>query len=233
MQKSSKVVQRADIDILYQDDNVLVINKPAGIAMHAKNNNDSSTTIHSIFASQLTGGGDPLRFGIVHRLDKNTSGVVIMAKTSLALKLLQEQFAFRTVYKQYVALVWGHLKHQKARIELPVRRSVKAPNIMVIHPGGKEAISEYRVVNEYQDYSLLEIDLHTGRTHQIRVQFAYIGHPIVGDKQYGKRPIPRGLSRQFLHAKKLTIKLPGQKKLTSFEAPLSLELKSFLEKLNE
>jgi 23S rRNA pseudouridine1911/1915/1917 synthase len=103
---------------------------------------------------------------------------------------------------------------------------------MVIHPGGKEAISEYRVVNEYQDYSLLEIDLHTGRTHQIRVQFAYIGHPIVGDKQYGKRPIPRGLSRQFLHAKKLTIKLPGQKKPTSFEAPLPSELKSFLEKLN-
>ena len=232
MQKLNVAARKADIGILYQDDNVLVINKPAGIAMHAKNSNDSNTTIHSIFASQLAKGGDPLRSGIVHRLDKNTSGVVIMAKTSVALKFLQEQFAARTVYKQYIALVWGHLKHQKARIELPVRRSAKAPNIMMIHPGGKAAVSEYRVINEYQDYSLLEVDLHTGRTHQIRVQFAHIGHSIVGDEQYGKRPIPEGLPRQFLHAKKLTITLPGQEKVSSFEAPLPPELESFLEKLN-
>ncbi len=232
MEITNKAIDVADVEVLYQDANVLVINKPAGISMHAKNASDQSITIHRIFASQLAKGGDPLRSGIVHRLDKNTSGVVIMAKTAAALKHLQAQFAARTVIKDYLALVWGHLEHKQARIELPIRRSVKAPNIMAIHPGGKPAVSEYRVISEYPDYSLVEINLHTGRTHQIRVQFAHLGHSVVGDEQYGKRSVPRGLGRQFLHAKKLSIKLPGSEKMTSFEAPLPPDLANYLEKLN-
>lgn len=232
MQINNKPAEMPRVVVLYQNDNVLVINKPAGIAMHAKNSNDQNITIHSIFASQLARGGDPLRSGIVHRLDKNTSGVVIMAKNDTALKYLQAQFAARTVDKVYLALVWGHLEHQKARIELPIRRSTKAPNIMAIHPGGKPAVSEYKVVKEYSQYSLVEINLHTGRTHQIRVQFAHLGHSVVGDGQYGNRPLPEGLSRQFLHAQKLSIKLPGDTQTASFEAPMPSDLESFLEKIN-
>lgn len=219
--------------IIYEDSDVLVINKPAGITMHAKNSNDHSETVQSIFASQLPSqGGDPQRRGIVHRLDRDTSGVVILAKTQLALEYLQAQFAARTVGKQYYALVWGHLKQPRARIELPIRRSTKSPNIMAVHQQGRQAITEYNVVTEYPKYSLLDIKLHTGRTHQIRAQFAHLGHPVVGDKSYGSKSTPQGLTRQFLHAYKLSITLPGNKVPTSFEAPLATDLQSFLDGLN-
>lgn len=221
---------KATINILYEDSRVIVINKPAGLVMHPKNERDESSSVFSIFQDQLAQNND-LRGGIVHRLDKDTSGVVIMAKDEPALEFLQAQFANREVDKTYLALVWGHLSHPKARIELPVRRSLKSPNLMAVHPTGKMSISQYEVLTEYLDYSYLSVDIHTGRTHQIRIQFAHLGHPVVGDKLYGKRPIPDGLQRQFLHAEKLSLILPGEKQKKTFKAPLPTELASFLEGL--
>lgn len=217
--------------VIYEDEDVLVINKPAGISMHKTAADDPNVTIHDLFANQLA-QNDPIRGGIVHRLDKGTSGVVIMAKNNQAMEFLQKQFAARKVEKDYLALVWGHLKHAKARIELPIRRSTKAPNQMSIHQGGKVSISEYRIEHEYDQYSLVQIQLHTGRMHQIRVQFAYIGHPVVGDKMYGNKPLPTGLGRQFLHAKRLGLVLSGTTTQRFFEAPLARDLKQFLETIN-
>lgn len=233
MQSNNAADLTDKVEVLYQDSNVLVVNKPAGLTMHAKNSDDLSQTVQSIFAEQLPKQGDPLRRGVVHRLDKDTSGVVILAKNQKTLEYLQAQFAARTVGKQYYALVWGHLKQTRARIELPIRRSTKAPNIMSIHQDGKQAITEYVIKSEYRDYSLVDIKLLTGRTHQIRVQFAHLGHPVVGDKLYGGRSVPEGLTRQFLHAYKLSILLPGDDKPTTFEAPLPSDLQAFLDSINE
>ncbi len=218
---------KLSIAILFEDSNVIVINKPAGLLMHPKNDQDQSSSVFSVFSSQLA-PADNLRGGIVHRLDKDTSGVVIMAKNESTLEFLQQQFAARTVDKTYLALVWGHLSHPKARIELPVRRSLKSPNVMAVHPSGKMSISQYQVLAEYKDYSYLSIDIHTGRTHQIRIQFAHLGHSVVGDKLYGKKALPQGLARQFLHAEKLSILLPNKKVKKTFYAPLPADLSSFL-----
>lgn len=218
------------IGIIYENDQVIVINKPPGIAMHSKNRQDKSISIRGIFEDKLP-DHDELRGGIVHRLDKDTSGVVIMAKNNTACDFLQKQFAERKVDKTYYGLVWGHLKHEKARIELPLRKSYKAPNIMSVHPAGKMSVSEYQVLANYRDYSFLEIAIHTGRTHQIRVQLAHMGHPVVGDLVYSNKKIPSGLTRQFLHAHKLAIVLPGDSKKTTFEAELAEDLKKFMDQL--
>lgn len=216
------------IEVLHEDKDVIVINKPAGIAMHKINDTEETLTVRDIFANKLA-NNDDLRGGIVHRLDKDTSGVVIMAKNDQALNFLQGQFADRTVDKTYLALVWGKLKHEKARIELPLSRSSKSPVAIVVSPAGKISISEYRLLKEIPPYSYLEVSLHTGRTHQIRVQFAHMGHPVVGDKMYGNKSMPAGLGRQFLHASELSLVLPGQKQKTTFKAPLASDLRAFLE----
>ena len=220
-----------NIEVLFENEQVIVINKPAGISMHAKDSKDQSKTIYSIFRSKLA-NNDQLRGGIVHRLDKDTSGVLIMAKTTNELDYLQQQFASRLVDKTYIALVWGHLRHPRARIELPINRSTKAPNKMSIDALGKMAISEYKVLAEYNKYSLVQIDIHTGRTHQIRVQFSHMGHPIVGDKLYGGKPMPEGLSRQFLHAKSLALSIEDGLLKQNFEADLPKDLTDFLESIN-
>lgn len=219
---------RASIEVLYEDANVLVVNKPAGLSMHRIGPKDESITLRGIFADKLA-SNDALRGGVVHRLDKDTSGVVILAKSTSALEFLQAQFAARQVDKTYLALVWGHLKHPEARIELPVARSFKTPTVMAVRPGGKLSVSQYKVLAEPGPYSYLEIMLHTGRTHQIRVQFAHLGHPVVGDKMYGHKKPPAGLNRQFLHAQKLAIILPGSNEKTIFKAELAVDLAKFLE----
>ena len=199
--------------------------------MHKINADDKSVTIHDLFGSKLA-DNDELRGGIVHRLDKDTSGVVILAKTGAALEFLQSQFKKRQVDKSYLALVWGRLRHPRARIELPIVRSRKSPTAMSIKPGGRLSVSEYEVISEYDNYSYIKVSIHTGRTHQIRVQFAHMGHPVVGDKMYGSRSMPAGLARQFLHAQKLALILPGHKAKTEFEADLPADLDDFLGSLH-
>ena len=212
-------------EIIYQDKNVLVINKPAGLIVHPTNKT-AEPSVAGAFASMIT-DDDPLRPGIVHRLDKDTSGVMILARHKTAKEYLQAQFKSRKVTKHYIALVVGQLKNAHARLELPVRRGIKNPQKMNIEASGKPAISEYTLILEYGDYSLLDIAIFTGRTHQIRVQFAHIGHPIVGDKMYGSSKNPVELNRQFLHASSLGIKLPtGEAKV--FIAPIANDLQHYL-----
>ena len=221
-----------DIGILYEDERAIVINKPAGISMHAKNTQDQTETVESIFRPILA-KNDPVRGGIVHRIDKDTSGVVIMAKTIDELEYLQHQFSQRKVDKKYLALVWGHLRHQRARIELPIKRSNKSPNKMSIDTSGKMSISEYEVLSEYKNYSLLRVSIYTGRTHQIRVQLAHMGHSVVGDRLYSSKSVPDGLSRQFLHAQSLTLDIDNSGVKKIFEAPLAKDLQNFLDSIDE
>lgn len=212
-------------DIIYQDKNVLVINKPAGLIVHPTNKT-AEPSVAGAFASMIT-DDDPLRPGIVHRLDKDTSGIMILARNKTAKEYLQAQFKSRKVTKHYTALVVGQLKNAHARLELPVRRGIKNPQKMNIEASGKPAISEYTLIREYGDYSLLDIAIFTGRTHQIRVQFAHIGHPIVGDKMYGSSKNPIELNRQFLHASLLGLDLPnGETKV--FTVPLANDLQHYL-----
>lgn len=217
-------------EILYKDNNVIVINKPAGLITHPTPALASEPSVAGAFADLIKDDDDPIRPGIVHRLDRDTSGVMIIARDLSTKEFLQEQFRNRKVKKVYTALVRGRLKQPAARIELPLQKSKRQPNTMVVHAGGRLAITEYNVIAEYPDASLLAIDIYTGRTHQIRAHFAHLGHPIVGDTVYGKDSRPEGLARQFLHAASLTISLPSDKEQT-FTAELPLDLTSYLERL--
>ncbi len=219
-----------DIPVLYKDEEVIVINKPAGVVVHAAGESDTEPSVASHFADQIEQDGT-VRSGIVHRLDKDTSGVMVLARTLEAADYLRAQFKARKVQKSYIALVWGRPKDKQARIELPLARNRTSPTKMSVTPDGKTAITEYKIAHEYRDFSLLDVHILTGRMHQIRVHLAYLGHPVVGDAVYGgARPLPAGkvLRRQFLHASELGLMLPNGER-ASFSAPLPADLKEFLE----
>lgn len=215
-------------EVLYEDKDVIVINKPAGLLTHPTERSDAPS-VAGAFASKAS-DSDKLRPGIVHRLDKDTSGVMILAKNIKAKEFLQSQFKNHKVKKSYLALIEGKLKQKTARIELPIARSSKQPNKMEVSAKGRSAVSQYKVIAEYPNASLVEISLLTGRTHQIRVQFAYLDHSVVGDKDYGIKKLAGGLDRQFLHSKTLVITLPsGDKKI--FTAELPDDLNNYLKAL--
>lgn len=215
-----------DIPILYIDHDVIVINKPAGIAVHEGVGQHHAVTIAGYFADKIEDGsvGRP---GIVHRLDKDTSGVMVLARHQAAADMLRSQFKGRTVEKTYLALVWGELTQPQARIELPLARHHSSPVMMAVSPAGKAAITEYKTIDKIGQFSLLELHILTGRMHQIRVHLSYLGHPVVGDKLYSKKPTPNGLRRQFLHAHRLSFDLPAGKRVT-FIAELPADLSVFI-----
>lgn len=215
-------------EVLYEDNDVIVINKPAGLLTHPSERSDTPS-VAAAFSYKVK-DSDKLRPGIVHRLDKDTSGVMILAKTPLAKEFLQSQFKERKVVKEYIALLDGSLANTSARIELPLARSKKRPNAMVVSQTGKKAVSEYQVIAEYPHNSLVHINLLTGRTHQIRVQFAHIDHPVVGDDIYNHSKANPPINRQFLHSKSLTLTLPNGEKKT-FTAELPDDLAMYLEQL--
>lgn len=221
---------KQNIDVLYQDDAVIVVDKPAGVLVHPTEKDEGEPTLARHFASLIEQDGTA-RAGIVHRLDKDTSGVMVLARTLVAAEDLRAQFKARSVAKSYWALVWGKMADERARIELPMARSRSTPTKMSVTPEGRSAVTEYEVTAEYDDYSLLYVRILTGRMHQIRVHFAYLGHPVVGDEVYGKQPTPPSLSRQFLHAHALTFTIPGGER-RSFNAPLPTELQDFLKGLD-
>lgn len=169
---------------------------------------------------------------MVHRLDRDTSGVMILARTTAAREFLVAQFAKRLVKKEYEVLVAGHMPHQQARVELPLARSSQLYQKMVVHAHGKPAVLEYKVKKRLKDFDLLDVQLLTGRTHQIRAQMAYLGHAVAGDELYGKtaKKIPQP-PRQFVHSKQLTIELPSGSWQT-FDAPLAHDLADFLKGLS-
>jgi 23S rRNA pseudouridine1911/1915/1917 synthase len=173
--------------------------------------------------------GDLERPGIVHRLDKDTSGVLLLAKNPEAKAYLQKLFKERLISKTYVALVSGRLKDPEATIKLPIGRNPRVPTKRTVIPGARAAVTHYRVVKEFPGASLLEIDLQTGRTHQIRVHFSHLGHPVVGDVMYGAKPA-QGMDRQFLHASQVKFELPDGQEVI-IHSPLPADLAGYLEKL--
>ena len=219
------------IDIVYEDGDLLVIDKPAGLAMHQGPGLEGEPTVAD-FARLHTTDPDPERPGIVHRLDRDTSGLVILAKTPAAKQHLQQQFADRKVHKTYTVLTVGHPDPAEAVIRLPLDRDPAHPLRRAVVPGGREAITRYHTLASYPGFALLEATPQTGRTHQIRVHLAGIGHPVAGDILYGPPKRPLGLTRHFLHASALQFTAPsGQSLALTSQLPPDLEqIRSSLEK---
>ncbi|MBT3321674.1 MAG: RluA family pseudouridine synthase [Anaerolineae bacterium] len=229
------VPENIPLDIIFENDDVLVVSKEAGMVVHPSAGHDSGTLVHAALAHapEMEGIGGEIRPGVVHRLDKDTSGVIIMAKNDLAMKVLQEQFMARTVKKKYIALVDGMPPTPTGRIEAPIGRdSAQRKKMAVVSKGkGKNAISEYKTLESFEEHTLLEVAIMTGRTHQIRLHCKFIGTPVVGDPDYGYRRQKIESPRQFLHAARLVIKLPNEEEARSFDAKLPEELENILTEL--
>ena len=234
-----------DVKVLYEDESLLVIDKPAGMVVHPGAGNRSGTLVHALLGRNVSlstiGGGE--RPGIVHRLDKETSGLLVVAKTNAAHRKLQSQFAERTVSKTYMALVVGRLEFEEGTIDQPIGRHPKIRQKMAVTSleKGREAVTRYRVLKRFRNATLLEAKLHTGRTHQIRVHFAHMGHPVVGDAVYGNESkknrggLPPAAepvgSRHALHAARFEFLHPNSDKLMKFESPLPEDFKQMLRKV--
>lgn len=205
-----ETVPDIELPVLYEDDDCVVISKPIGLLTHSKGAFNPEATVASWLRGRLKGGLSGERAGIVHRLDRATSGVMILAKTPDALSWLQKQFALRKAKKTYFAVVRGRMPHDHAIIDMPVERNPKKPQTFRVGSNGKVALTEYWVKVEGSKYSLLELKPQTGRTHQLRVHLHEIGHPIVGDPLYGGEPA----DRLYLHAEQLEITLPNRSRQT-------------------
>ena len=225
--------QNIPIEIVYEDSDIIVVNKPKGLVVHPANGNPDGTLVNAIMAvckESLSGIGGELRPGIVHRLDKDTSGLLIVAKNDKAHIEMSRQIKNREVKKVYIALVKGVIKENEATIDMPIGRSPKDRKKMAVIKDGKEAITHFKVIKRYENYTLLEIKIDTGRTHQIRVHMAEIGYPIVGDMVYSNGKNEFGVKGQCLHAKSLDFKHPVTKKQMHLEADLPEYFKNILEK---
>lgn len=211
------------LEVLFEDDDLLVINKHAGMVVHPGAGNDDGTLVNALLAhcTTLSGIGGKERPGIVHRLDKETSGCLVVAKNDIAHRELSRQFAARTMKKIYLALVAGRLRNSAGVIDAPIERHPVHRQRMSIARSarGRSAKTEYRVVRSGAEMSLVECTLHSGRTHQIRVHLHHLGHPVLGDKLYAPR-IGKGFARQMLHAWKLGFNHPRTAEWNEFEAPL-------------
>ena len=229
---SGLVGESISLDILFENDDLLVVNKPAGMVVHPSPGHQAGTLVHAVLGHvpSLEGIGGEERPGVVHRLDKETSGLILLAKNERAHRWLQDQFRLRKVEKTYLALVDGAPPTPAGRVEAPVGRDPAHRKKMAVLPLGKgrEATSEYRTLERFKAHTLLEVHPLTGRTHQIRLHLAFLGCPIVGDTIYGRRKPSVEISRHFLHAFKLRILLPGEKEPCTFEALLPEELERVL-----
>ncbi|HSB67589.1 MAG TPA: RluA family pseudouridine synthase, partial [Anaerolineales bacterium] len=232
---SDLVPEAIPLHIVFENADLMVVNKPAGMVVHPAAGHFSGTLVHAALAHapEMVGIGGEKRPGVVHRLDRDTSGLILLAKNDQAHRLLQDQFRLRKSLKTYIALVDGKPPTPFGRIEAPVGRDPKHRKLMTVMgvKKGREAVSEYRTLETFKDHTLLEVHPLTGRTHQIRVHLKFIGCPVAGDTVYGHRHPTIDLDRQFLHAARLTILLPGQTTPRTFEAPLPDELERILEQL--
>lgn len=224
--------QEIPIEVVYEDNDIIVVNKPKGLVVHPANGNPDGTLVNAIMAickDSLSGIGGELRPGIVHRLDKDTSGLLIIAKNDKAHIAMSNQIKNREVKKIYIALVRGVVKEDEATIDMPIGRSTKDRKKMAITKNGKQAITHFKVLKRYLKYTLLEIKIDTGRTHQIRVHMAEIGHPVVGDMVYSNGKNDFGIEGQMLHAKSLDFKHP----ITGKQMHLTAELPEYFKKAIE
>jgi 23S rRNA pseudouridine1911/1915/1917 synthase len=232
------------LDIVYEDETLVVVNKPAGLVVHPAAGMHSGTLANALayHFEQLPNRGAGVRPGIVHRLDRDTSGLLIIAKTDAALDDLSDQFRERSVYKSYIALVHGRVNSDSGQIDQPLARDPANRTRMAVVRGGRGALSIYRVKQRFQRFTLLDVELKTGRTHQIRVHLAWLKHPVVGDETYGGgrdntiqnarlRAHVRNLGRHFLHAEKLAFTHPQTEERVEFHSPLPQELSDLLTEL--
>jgi 23S rRNA pseudouridine1911/1915/1917 synthase len=229
------VAEEIPLDIVFENDDLVVINKPAGMVVHPAAGHSSGTLVNAMlgYDPDIEGIGGEERPGVVHRLDKETSGLILLAKNERAHRWLQDQFRLRKVEKIYLALVDGKPPTPSGRVETYVGRDPNHRKRMANVPQsrGREAISEYRTVESFRNHTLLEFHPFTGRTHQIRLHCAFLGCPIVGDEVYGRKKPSVDINRHFLHAYRLKIVLPGEKEPRFFEVPLPEELVNVLNRL--
>lgn len=225
---SEKVQPSVELEVLYEDDDIKVVNKPANMLVHPTSAHQTEPTVVDAIRAETT-DDDPVRPGIVHRLDRNTSGLIILAKSRRAKECMQKQFAERNIQKTYIALVIGHLNEEKAIIKVPLGRSKTHPLKRVADPEGKSAETAYTVMESIGNYDLIEAKPATGRTHQLRAHFAHLGHPIAGDKLYGADSL-LNLGRYFLHAARLEFDAPNGTHV-DVEVKLPKELEVALQKV--
>jgi 23S rRNA pseudouridine1911/1915/1917 synthase len=225
------------LDVLYEDDDLLVINKPAGLTVHPGAGNLAHTLVNALLhhcGQSLSGIGGELRPGIVHRLDKDTSGCMVVAKNDAAHLALSRQFQRREVTKVYLALVAGVLKRDSGVIQASIaRHRVHRKKMAVDEVRGRRAVTEYRVLEHFAEHTLVEATIHTGRTHQIRVHFAWLGHPLLGDATYGRKTHGVETPRQMLHAAQLSFAHPRTGRPMRFEAPLPTDIREALESIGK
>ncbi len=230
--KSHAAPEKIKLDIVYEDNNLLVVNKKAGMVVHPAPGSKSGTLVNALLAhcKKLSGIGGVLKPGIVHRIDKDVSGLLVVAKTDRAHQGLAEQFKDKTASRVYYAVVKGVVDLDNGVIDLPIGRSTRDRKKMaVVFERSRDAVTKYKVLERFKNASLLEITLGTGRTHQIRVHLAYIGHPILGDVKYGT--LSEAISRPALHAKTLGFIHPIKKKYMKFETQLPSDIKKLIKKL--
>ena len=228
---------RVPVDAVYEDADVVVVDKPAGLVVHPGAGNQTGTLVHGLLARypEIRSVGDPERPGIVHRIDKDTSGLLLVARSAEGYAGLAQQVGAHGIVRRYLALVWGHLDAPRGLIDAPIGRSVRAPTRMAVSARGREARTTYEVIERYDDpvaVTLLRCTLDTGRTHQIRVHLETIGHAVVGDRRYGGHRAPfTDMTRFFLHAEHLALDHPVTGARLAFDAPLPSELEDVLSQL--
>lgn len=228
--KESEITsQNIALDIIYEDSDIIVVNKPSGMVVHPASGNKTNTLVNALLyhCHDLSGINGVMRAGIVHRIDKDTSGLIVACKNDFAHKNLARQFAKREVTRQYTTLVHGIIPHNRGRIDAPIGRNPQKRQQMTVIETGKEAITNFTVLERFDEFTLLNANLETGRTHQIRVHMQYIGYPVVGDVVYGPRKVV-GRHGQFLHASKLGFVHPRTKQTVEFNSPLPQYFEEFL-----
>lgn len=228
--------QNIPVDIIYEDNDIIVVNKPKGMVVHPANGNPDGTLVNAIMAickDSLSGIGGEIRPGIVHRLDKDTSGLLIIAKNDEAHVNVSEQIKNHEVKKTYIALVRGIIKENEATIDMPIGRSTSDRKKMAVNKKGKNAITHIKVLKRYDKYTLVEVNIETGRTHQIRVHLSYIGYPIIGDATYSNGKNEFNVQGQCLHAKKLEFVHPITGEKMELEAPLPQYFQEIINTLDQ
>lgn len=224
------------LDVVYEDDDIIVVNKQKGLVVHPGNGNPDGTLVNAVMArckGSLSGIGGEIRPGIVHRIDKDTSGLLIVAKNDQAHINVSEQIKNHEIKKTYIALVRGCIKESNATIDMPIARSTKDRTKMAVSKNGKNAVTHIKVLERFNNYTLLEVNIETGRTHQIRVHLSQIGYPIVGDYVYSNGKNPFNIEGQMLHSMKLEFKHPRTNKEMKLEAKLPEYFEEVLMQLRE
>ena len=229
------VPQDIPLTVVYEDDDVIVVNKPSGLVVHPAPGHPDGTLVNALLfhcGASLSGVGGALRPGIVHRIDRDTSGLIIAAKNDYAHQFLSAQLADHTLARTYECIVVGNLREDRGTVDAPIARDSRDRKRMAVVPGGRRAVTHWTVLARYPGYTHVQCRLETGRTHQIRVHMAYLGHPILGDTVYGaKKPVP-GLTGQCLHAVGLQFIHPRTKELVSLTCPLPGEFTAALRKID-